>query len=185
MVKEWCKRISEQIGNNKEEKEIIEYGLNQFFWILINFFSIIIGGYIWKEFRFSVLVFLGVYFMRPYVGGYHADTEIRCYIFSVGIVNVAIMMRKFIQLSWGVMLGVYIYFIAVIILFSPLDNPIHLLNKEDREYYRNISGKLVLLYSFLLVVSEILKIKILKDAIIYTVIIVGTSVLVGKWKYKK
>ena len=38
MISEWSRTISNQICENQNEKEIIQYGLNQFFWILLNFF---------------------------------------------------------------------------------------------------------------------------------------------------
>ena len=75
MIGEWSRKISNQICENQNEKEIIQYGLNQLFWILLNFFAIAISGVLWHEFCFSILVFLEIYFLRPYAGGYHADTE--------------------------------------------------------------------------------------------------------------
>ena len=36
MISEWSRTISNQICENQNEKEIIQYGLNQFFWILLN-----------------------------------------------------------------------------------------------------------------------------------------------------
>lgn len=184
MINEWCKKISNQICINQNEKEIVQYGLNQFFWILLNFFLIVISGFLWYELCFGILVFLEIYFLRPYTGGYHADTEIKCCIFSVGIVNTAMLLRKINIFSWNSMLIIYICFICMIILFSPVDNPIHPLSKADSEHYGGKSRQLILLYSFLLILSIILQIKVLKESIIYTILIVGVSVLAGKWKYR-
>ena len=36
MIGEWSRKISNQICENQNEKEIIQYGLNQLFWILLN-----------------------------------------------------------------------------------------------------------------------------------------------------
>ena len=65
------------------------------------------------------------------------------------------------------------------------DNPIHPLLKADSRYYRKRSRQLVFGYSSLLAVSMALRITVLGDSIIYTILIVGVSVLAGKWKYKK
>ena len=94
MIGEWSRKISNQICENQNEKEIIQYGLNQLFWILLNFFAIAISGVLWHEFCFSILVFLEIYFLRPYAGGYHADTEIKCCMISVGIVNIAMLVNQ-------------------------------------------------------------------------------------------
>ena len=37
MIGEWSRKISNQIYENQNEKEIIQYSLNQLFWILLNF----------------------------------------------------------------------------------------------------------------------------------------------------
>lgn len=189
MIGEWSRKISNQICVNQNEKEIIQYGLNQFFWILLNFLAIVISGILWHEFCFSILVFLEIYFLRPYTGGYHANTEKKCCMISVGIMNIAMLVRKInIRInafSVDTMLIVYLCFICVIVLSSPVDNPIHPLSKADSELYGKRSRQLVLGYSFLLVTSMVLRIMILRDSIIYAILIVGISTLAGKWKYRK
>lgn len=185
MINECCKRISNNICINQNEREIIQYGLKQFFWIILNFFTIAISGILWHELCFSILVFLEIYFLRPYAGGYHADTEIKCYMISVGIVNVAMLLRKINLFSLDIMLMIYICFICVIVLLSPVDNPIHPLSKANSKRYGKKSKQLVWGYSCLLVVSMILQSIVLRDSIIYTILIVGISALAGKWKYKK
>lgn len=124
-------------------------------------------------------------FLRPYTGGYHADTEIKCCILSVGIVNIAMLVRKINEISLDSMLMIYLCFVCVIVLFSPVDNPIHPLSKADSRIYAKRSRQLVLGYSFLLAISIALRIVVLRDSIIYTILIVGVSVLAGKWKYRK
>ena len=174
MIGEWSRKISNQICENQNEKEIIQYGLNQLFWILLNFFAIAISGVLWHEFCFSILVFLEIYFLRPYAGGYHADTEIKCCMISVGIVNIAMLVRKINVISLDCMFVIYLCFICVIVLFSPVDR-----------FYAKRSRQLIFWYSFLLVISIALRIMVLRDSIIYTVLIVGISALAGKWKYRK
>ena len=123
------------------------------FWILLNFFAIAISGVLWHEFCFSILVFLEIYFLRPYAGGYHADTEIKCCMISVGIVNIAMLVRKINVISLDCMFVIYLCFICVIVLFSPVDNPIHPLSKVDSRFYAKRSRQLIFWYSFLLVIS--------------------------------
>ena len=57
--------------------------------------------------------------------------------------------------------------------------------KVDSRFYAKRSRQLILGYSFLLVISIALRIMVLRDSIIYTVLIVGISALAGKWKYRK
>lgn len=138
MIGEWSRKISNQICENQNEKEIIQYGLNQLFWILLNFFAIAISGVLWHEFCFSILVFLEIYFLRPYAGGYHADTEIKCCMISVGIVNIAMLVRKINVISLDCMFVIYLCFICVIVLFCRMKiYPAHIVQLYGRRYTRN------------------------------------------------
>lgn len=78
--KEYLIRLIEEISDNKEEQEIIQYGLHQVRVILINVLTLVISGILWQELSFTLLVFLELFFLRPYAGGYHADTELGCYL---------------------------------------------------------------------------------------------------------
>lgn len=95
------------------------------------------------------------------------------------------LVRKINEISLDSMLMIYLCFVCVIVLFSPVDNPIHPLSKADSRIYAKRSRQLVLGYSFLLAISIALRIVVLRDSIIYTILIVGVSVLAGKWKYRK
>ncbi|MEO2728952.1 accessory gene regulator B family protein, partial [Blautia wexlerae] len=100
-------------------------------------------------------------------------------------VNIAMLVRKINVISLDCMFVIYLCFICVIVLFSPVDNPIHPLSKVDSRFYAKRSRQLIFWYSFLLVISIALRIMVLRDSIIYTVLIVGISALAGKWKYRK
>ena len=88
-------------------------------------------------------------FLRPYAGGYHADTEIKCCMISVGIVNIAMLVRKINVISLDCMFVIYLCFICVIVLFSPVDNPIHPLSKVDSRFYAKRSRQLNFLVQLL------------------------------------
>ena len=92
--KEYLIRLIEEISDNKEEQEIIQYGLHQVRVILINVLTLVISGILWQELSFTLLVFLELFFLRPYAGGYHADTELGCYLISILMMNIIIFLKK-------------------------------------------------------------------------------------------
>lgn len=87
------------------------------------------------------------------------------------------LVRKINVISLDSMFVIYLCFICVIVLFSPVDNPIHPLLKADSRLYAK--------RWFLLAITIALRIMVLRDSIIYTVLIVGISALAGKCKYRK
>ena len=74
----YSEKIAEKISDDKEEQEILQYGLHQGFTILLNLVTLIVCGILWNELSLMLFLFLGIFFLRPYAGGYHADTELRC-----------------------------------------------------------------------------------------------------------
>lgn len=96
--KKFSIRLIEKIGHDEEEREIIQYGLHQGFLILLNLLTTVVCGILWKELPFVLLVFWGIFFLRPYAGGYHADTELRCYFLSTAMMNMVVFLKKTIVL---------------------------------------------------------------------------------------
>ncbi len=184
MGKGWEEKLAGFISTDCEEQEIIQYGLHQGGWTLLYLTFILACAWLWEEWLFSILVFAGVFVLRPYAGGYHADTEIRCFLLSTGIMNAAMATRKFLDVFSLPGMCAYVYFVFLILLFSPLQNPIHPLTEPEQFQYAKRAKGIVIIYNLLLGIGLLMKANIFCDSIIYTVFIVGISVLAGKWKYR-
>lgn len=72
---------------------------------MINVLTLVISGILWQELSFTLLVFLELFFLRPYAGGYHADTELGCYLISILMMNIIIFLKKGIVLSNMLFIG--------------------------------------------------------------------------------
>ena len=67
----------------KEDAEIYIYGFKEIVFVALNLITTIFIGLIFNKI-FEVILFMVTYIpIRVYAGGYHARTQIRCYIFSV------------------------------------------------------------------------------------------------------
>ena len=102
--------IQTKYVENQNEKEIISIWFKfSIFLDTIKFFcNCNIRCFVARILFLVSLVFLEIYFLRPYAGGYHADTEIKCCMISVGIVNIAMLVRKSTWFRWIVCL-LFIY----------------------------------------------------------------------------
>lgn len=184
VAKIWSEELIKQIADNGEEYEVVQYGVYQLFMMLVNIGTIVVCGLLWEELLFCLFLFLLIFVLRPYTGGYHADTEIRCYFLSVGIMNLAMICRH--NMNPPVFLGIILYCGALSIIwrYAPVANLNHPL--EDIEVLR-YSGKTKILsicFCILTVLGILLKIQVLVDAVFYGFLIIALSVLTGKWKYK-
>ncbi len=144
--------IAEKISSNQNEMVVIQYGIHQLLATIVNFLTIFICGILWEEVELCVILFVGIFILRPYAGGYHANTEFKCYAFSTGMINIAMIAKKKIILSGIGMINMYIGFALLIFFLSPSDNPIHLLTQNDRECYKKKTRMIILCYSIILII---------------------------------
>lgn len=109
-VKEkWLDKLAHQISSDENEYEVIKYGLQQCFLTLINLISNLICSAFWNEILLGFSFFLTIFILRPYAGGYHADTKFRCYMISFGIMNFVIVGKKWIKMPILIRIYIYIY----------------------------------------------------------------------------
>ena len=182
---EWLDKLAQQISSDEEEYEIIKYGLRQCFLTLINLVSVLICGVFWNEILFGLFLFLSIYLLRPYAGGYHADTQFRCYMISLGIMNVAMAGKKWLNMHIVVQISIYVSALLLIWKNAPVENARNPLENEEIQIYSYKAKLIVVCYGLLEGISIVLHKGILYDSFFYGVAITASLVLAGKWKYKK
>jgi len=177
-------KIAEKISSNEEEQEIIKYGLHQGVLILLNILTLVICGILWKELPFVVLVFMVIFILRPYAGGYHANTELSCYLISTIMMNIFISLHKIIVLSNMIFMGIYIVTAMFICIFTPVENPIHCLDEPERRKYAKKTKWILLCNGIIMGVGMCINQRIILEAIVYAQVMVVIAMMGGMWKYK-
>ena len=101
-----------------EDREIYLFGIKELFSQIFTY-SIMLGIGAAFGMLMETIVFLVVYMsLRVYAGGYHASTQLRCYILSFGMVIAALMLIRVtnvpetIALIGIILMGGLIYFMA-------------------------------------------------------------------------
>lgn len=183
--KEYLIRLIEEISDNKEEQEIIQYGLHQVRVILINVLTLVISGILWQELSFTLLVFLELFFLRPYAGGYHADTELGCYLISILMMNIIIFLKKGIVLSNMLFIGSWLGTSVFIWLYAPVENPIRCLDKDERKMYANKTKKILLCNATVLLIGIFVQRGDILEVVIWAQIIIIITMVAGLWKYRE
>ncbi|WP_409229111.1 accessory gene regulator B family protein [Gudongella sp. SC589] len=123
-----------------EDKDLYEYGLHQSFILLANIFTTILVGWIFNMMIESIIFLLAFVPLRSYAGGYHAKTPLRCYVLSVVMISITLLLIR--MPVRGLLSVVFITTTATgtILVFAPVED----INKplkqtEKKEYKRRIS----------------------------------------------
>lgn len=145
--------LIDKIGNRfvrdgiitEEDKELYTYGMQQGVLILLNIISAIIIGFIFNMVWQSV-VFLLLYIpLRSYAGGYHARTQIRCYLVSLFIMIIALVGMRTIQWTSLTALISVIISVSFIFLLTPVEDVNKPLEASERIIYRQKTRRILLL----------------------------------------
>lgn len=178
-------KILEKMNYYDDEREIIQYGLEQLFSILLDILTFIICGILWKELLFTLLVFLGVFFLRPYAGGYHADTKFKCYVITTIMMNIAIWMKRKLILSNIILVGIWIATTIFIIIYAPVENPVHCLVKQEQKKYREKTNNILLYNAIVMLAGVCFQRQFWLKVIVGVQAITVIAMVAGLWKYNK
>jgi accessory gene regulator B len=138
MFSKLSETITSSLIRNKtiepDERELYCYGVKQGLTGLFNIVTmIIIGvlcGMLWQ-----CVIFISAYIpLRHCAGGYHAKTPIQCYLFSIVLVTVALLVIKYLQWNifiYGILLLLSIFCILVLSPVETTNKPLDILERKE------------------------------------------------------
>jgi len=129
---------------SKKNKNIYEFGIKQGIVIIINLITILLIGLISGE-LWNLTIFTISYLpLRSYAGGYHAESELGCYIFSTLMIIAVVFASKFIVLDFHIVVVILGLAVSVLMLFAPLEDHRKPLDEmEVKVYRRKLRGRLL------------------------------------------
>lgn len=120
-----------------ENRELYMYGIQNGLVIALNLLTSLIIGLIFGELIFSLLL-LAVYIpVRTYAGGYHASTQIRCYIVSSMIMAAWLSILKWVKIPTSCCVIAFLICLVICLCLSPVDSE----NKRFDETEKKVFGK--------------------------------------------
>lgn len=137
----------------EEDSKIYEFGLKQGIAIMINLITIIVIGLISSE-LLNLLVFSVVYLvMRSYAGGYHAETELGCYVFSTMMIVIIAIISRILLLNNVMIVIMLVISDSILITLAPVENYRKKLSEKEIEVYRKRLRKILLIGNFIVIIS--------------------------------
>lgn len=122
---------------NLEDKDIYVYGFKQGILMLLNVAVIMIIGSVLGMVWQSIIFILVYVLMRTYAGGYHATTQLRCFLISIIIVTSTFLGMKYITWTSFICWLLIIVSIITIRLLSPVEDVNKPLTKTENTNYQN------------------------------------------------
>ena len=154
MLKELSNKITKKRVDiniiEEADSELYEYGFWQGGVLIFNFITVILLGILFNMLLESVifLIFYGV--LRTIAGGYHARTQNTCYILSIILMIVVLIMLK--TFPWNIILCciLTVLSISVIFILAPIQDENKLLDETEKSFFKKLSRIISLLYGFII-----------------------------------
>lgn len=121
---------------DEEKQEIIKYGQERIkvmglFWLYIVFIAFVLDVVLE-----GLLFWISFCVMRRYAGGFHADSQRKCYIISAGAIICIFLFLKYARIDTSI-LGLLqgIVYIAILVM-APVDNKNRRLSDVEKKEFR-------------------------------------------------
>ena len=126
-----------QTFSKEEKEEIIRYGLERIKSTCIMTLVTLLMGCIFQVFFQSIIFLVWFIVLRKYAGGYHADTQNRCYVISTVIFAVALLAIRYMSDGNDNEIFILLQSVNFILLYFlvPVDNKNHRLEQWEKEKY--------------------------------------------------
>lgn len=121
--------------SEEETKQIIAYGIERGKVILITTLIALMLGYVFGVFFQGIIFWVCLSVLRRYAGGYHADTQNRCYVISFIMVVLSLLSIR--QIANVGLIGLLFQAISlcIILFLAPVENQNRVLDKSEKKKY--------------------------------------------------
>lgn len=129
-------KLEENNTIESENREIYKYGFQQGFTILLNVATIMIIGLVLKSLLQAILFMIFYFPLRSYAGGFHAKSAIRCYIYSMVIIVLILLVIRFAPITNLIYIIIAIANSVVILRLAPVQDHNKPLDQIECKVYK-------------------------------------------------
>lgn len=121
---------------DKADESIYLFGLHQGIMLFLNIITTIIIGALFNMLWESIFLMAAYIPVRSYAGGYHARTELRCYMISIFLLMVMLWMVHILYENIYILLAMFLLAACTIYMLSPIADENKPLDELEVVVYR-------------------------------------------------
>lgn len=182
LIKRATDKLVEYNVINEEYKELYSYGLQQGLIMIANILTTIAIGFMFKMIWQSIVFMITYFSLRLYAGGYHAKSQLQCYLLSIVLtLTVFLAIRiipwtNFTCLSVDLVAGIIIFFI------SPVETKNKPLDSTERLVYKKRTRIVLMTEILISLVMFELKFTLILSCISVSILALCVLLVLGKLK---
>ena len=166
----------------EEDLEIYRYGIIDILQYIFNIVPAIIIGIVLGQWWEGILFTIVFASLRTYAGGYHATTFGKCFVLSMGIFIIALLVMKYMNIPDAVCWVLLVASSITIVFLTPVEPINKSVDEVERKVYRKKSIIIWCVETIAAVVFMLIEKKAIALCIILAMVAVGGSMVAGKIK---
>lgn len=168
-----------------EDKELYEYGVRQGIIMIINLVTVILIGMVFGMIAQCIAFMIAYIPVRTYAGGYHAGTQLTCYVLSIPFMALALIGIKMIPWNGYICVAVLLFAGMVLFKLAPVED----LNKPLRQIeivvYRKKSLIIAAVVGCAAVLFWLADMEQISASIIMALFMIAVMLILGVFKNNK
>lgn len=124
---------------SESDIEIYVFGFYQIVMLLLNVVTTLILGVAFRLIVPCIILNIAYIVIRISAGGYHADSPVKCYIYSTLMIAVLLSVIKWIHISNTVLASMLVISGIVIVILAPVETENNPLDEIEKKVYRKRS----------------------------------------------
>jgi accessory gene regulator B len=165
-----------------KDKELYMFGMNQVTMILLNFFTVIVIGTVLDMLWQSILFISAYMLIRIYAGGYHARTQMRCYLFSILIMLISLFAIKLLVLINTSLLIILLISSIIISTLAPVEDYNKPLNSTEKKVFGNYVRWILVCFLSIIAVSSLLGGETISLCLVVVIVLIAFMLILGEFK---
>lgn len=162
-----------------EVDQIIEYGMERGKVILITTLTALALGCIFGILFQGLVFWCSFCLLRRYAGGYHADTQNRCYVISLVVAILSFSCIRWIEHMGTVGFLLQAISLFIILLLAPVENKNRVLDESEKKKYGIKTRVIAVLLSFIYVILCIANRQAIAIPVGIAFLVVAISLITG------
>lgn len=168
-----------------DDFEMYQFGIQGLIVKAIHIITYLIIGLLFHQ-VFEVIIFTFAYVsLRKYAGGYHAGTQVRCYLFSCLLIITAMtLIHLMVNCSFIVTITIILLLFSspLIFLLSPVEDGNKPLDDVETQRYRKISRIILLIEVVITLILLILKLNLIAFVVSLSLAALAFMLIAGNIK---
>lgn len=177
-------RITDILISNEiiiaENRNLYTYGLQQGLLMILNIATILGIGMVLNMVWESIIFLLTFIPLRSNAGGYHAKTQLRCYLYSVIMTIATLMGIKIIPWTVTVCLAMSLFAGANIFFLAPVETANKPLGQVEKAVYKKRTRFTLVLFVLLVLLFCYIGQLVISVCIMMGIVVVSIMVVLGR-----